>query len=256
MRQWIRERWDYFLVGAIAVVAIAALVLAIIGLGQAGEIGRLRAELDQLKEEKTQLETDLSGNISQLRTENDRRWEEHLRLPNLTIERGVRIPLTEEWVQELEAKTGQKLEFSVTISSDAVAHNVWVKAELPQLLFYRDNLKVDGVAFFGDVTDGINIGTVTPCEDRVVIFEAITATASLFPVGTTILTVPIEVWADCVQLDSGEITIVVERKAPAPSGGGGTRRPPSEPCPPGGPSDGPGPGDGRDGPNPGDGRGG
>lgn len=241
VREWIRERWDYFLVALIAAIAIAALVFGImVKLGHADEITELRAELDLVKEQKVRLETYLSGNISQLRAEQDLRWEAFLRPPELNVERGVKIPGSDEWTQELTAKTGQRLELMVKISSTGVAHNVWVKAELPQLLYYRDTLKVDGVAFFGSVTDGINIGTVTSCTERVVTFEVQTATATQFKVGTTTLVVPIKVWADCVVLDSGDITIIVERAPPAPSGGGRSRPRPPDTCP-GGPGDDPPP---------------
>ena len=172
--------------------------------------------------------------IALSRAEENRLWEEITRTPKLTVQRKIRFP-SGEWSDELEAKTGQSLEFSVTISADSDAHNVWVRSDLPQLLFYRGNLKVDGVSFYGDITEGVNIGTVTSCETRIVTFDVATATASMFPVGKTSLTAAIDVWADCAVLDSGEITIVVERKAPAPSGGGSTSRPRYDNNKPGGP---------------------
>lgn len=218
MRNWIRRRWKYLLVGVIAAIAIAALLLGVVGMRQADEkFARLQGENSQLWEENAQLQIE----VAQLQTENARLWEEITRLPELSVDRGVKFLGAEEWTNHLGADTGQRLEFLVRISSNSTAHNVWVKAELPELLFYKNNLEVDGVAFFGDVTEGVNIGTVTSCASGNVTFEARLATASKFPVGETILVIPIKVWADCVELDSGEITIVVERSAPAPSGGGG-----------------------------------
>lgn len=225
LKGWIGKWWKHILAGALAIV----IILGITGMMISREVERAESRCQERYEE-------LEGRLDRDREEDSRRWEEnsrrleeYLRLPELTVERGVRVPLTEEWTDRLEAKTGRQLEFLITINSTAVAHNVWVQAELPSLLFYKDNLRVDGVAFFGDVTEGVNIGTVTPCKARVVTFEVQVATASLFPVGKNILIVPIEVWADCVEAEIGEIYIVVERKAPA-SSGGGSSKPPKDGC--------------------------
>ena len=219
---------------AIAVaVSIAALILVIVSIQEVKqsqeESARLYAQFQEETTRREERDVQLSGELEELRAGLSR-------LPELTIERGVRVTGL-DWTDRLEAKTGQSLEFMVKISSNGTAHNVWVQAELLGLLIYKGGLKVDGVDFFGDITKGINIGTVTDCQPRIVTWQAQVATASMFPVGTNTLVVPISIWADCLEADLGEVTIVVERKAPASSGGSSTSRPRYDNNKPGGPKD-------------------
>ncbi|MSU60716.1 MAG: hypothetical protein EXS52_02245 [Candidatus Staskawiczbacteria bacterium] len=64
-------------------------------------------------------------------------------------------------------------------------NNVIVKEVYPANISNYGNLTLDGVAIGGDITQGINIGTVFPGQTKTITYQARVAQAQNFSFGTT-----------------------------------------------------------------------
>ncbi len=94
------------------------------------------------------------------------------------------------WSSSVTASPGDILQFNVALtnSSNQSVNNVTVRDILPANLIYRNNLTVDGVVTAGDITQGVNIGSVLGGQTRNVDYQVQVAPAQNFPFGTTTLT--------------------------------------------------------------------
>ena len=63
-----------------------------------------------------------------------------------------------------------------------------VKDGLPWQLTYQNNLKINGVSSAGDILTGLNLGTISPGQSKVITFEAQVASEDKFIYGITTLT--------------------------------------------------------------------
>jgi len=93
--------------------------------------------------------------------------------------------------QTINANPGDNLEFYIAVSpngSDTV-ENVVVSDILPGRITYGGNVRVDGNPMVGvqNIASGINIGSLTPGQTKVIIFEGQVSSAENFGFGMTTL---------------------------------------------------------------------
>ncbi len=99
------------------------------------------------------------------------------------------------WTKSVSANPSDIVQFQVTIQSvvNQTVNNVMVHETFPPNLYYYNNLTVDGASVGGDITAGINIGSVTPGQTRIITYQAQVGPTQNFPYGSTILADPVNV---------------------------------------------------------------
>ena len=106
---------------------------------------------------------------------------------------------------------------SITITlqntSNQAINNVTLTDSLPSTIFYNDNITVDSVATSGNITQGLNIGTLNANQTKTVIYQIQAASAQSFSFGTTTLTLPTTVTASNASTQSPSVTVFVTRSA-------------------------------------------
>ncbi len=81
--------------------------------------------------------------------------------------------------------------YMITIQSNGnqEVNNVYIRDILPSNLIYKNNQIVSGANnYSGDITSGINFGTITPYQTITITYQAQVAGAANFAYGTTTLT--------------------------------------------------------------------
>jgi hypothetical protein len=93
------------------------------------------------------------------------------------------------WQTSVTAKPLDVLTFAITLQPNGQdVHNVIVHDTLPANLIYKGDLAVNtNLNYGGDITSGVNIGTVYANQAVVVSYQAQVAGAGNFPFGTTTL---------------------------------------------------------------------
>lgn len=92
------------------------------------------------------------------------------------------------WVSQITAVPGNILSFAITLQPGASdVHNVHIKDTLSANLIYKGNLMLNIQSYPGDITQGINIGTVYANQPVVVSYQAQVAPSSNFAYGVTAL---------------------------------------------------------------------
>ncbi len=78
-----------------------------------------------------------------------------------------------EWKTSLASKTGEELSFLfVVVNSGAeIAEDVFVKAEIPSGIDYKNELKIDGDSISGDIRKGIEIDSIEPDVVKTITFK-------------------------------------------------------------------------------------
>ena len=94
------------------------------------------------------------------------------------------------WQNSVLASPNNILSFAVTLqASNQNVNNVIVRDILPANLIYKGNLTVNtSTSYSGDITSGINIGTISAGQIVVVAYQAQVANSTNFAYGTTTLT--------------------------------------------------------------------
>lgn len=108
---------------------------------------------------------------------------------NLTVSKTV-INLTSgnlNWQTSIVAKPADVLNFAITLQANGQdIHNVMIRDFLPSDLIYSGNLTVSsGSTYSGDITSGINVGTVYAGQPVVISYRAQLASAANFAYGIT-----------------------------------------------------------------------
>ena len=82
------------------------------------------------------------------------------------------------------------MEFNILITSTGSTgvQSVIVKDSLPLHITYQNNLKIDGISSAGDILTGLNLGTISPGQSKVITFEAQVSSEDQFIYGITTLT--------------------------------------------------------------------
>ena len=110
----------------------------------------------------------------------------------------------------------EKVEFNILITSTGSTgvQSVILKDSLPWQLTYQNNLKINGVSSAGDILTGLNLGTISPGQSKVITFEAQVASEDKFIYGTTTLTnAALAYNANTAKTDTAQV--VVTRKGVA-----------------------------------------
>lgn len=91
------------------------------------------------------------------------------------------------WYSTISASPSDKIAFRIKVTStgDDTAEDVIIKDTLPEKFAWQGNLKVDGKDFDGDISDGIEIGNLSPGRSKTITFEALIASKEEFVYGTT-----------------------------------------------------------------------
>lgn len=93
------------------------------------------------------------------------------------------------WSTSVPATPADIVQYYVTVqtSNNSIANNIIVKDVLPANLYFYNNVMVDGVANSGNITTGINIGSLSYGQTRTITYQAQVASAGNFGFGTTTL---------------------------------------------------------------------
>jgi len=93
------------------------------------------------------------------------------------------------WLTTATAKSNDILVFAITLQPGSQnINNVFVRANLPAGLIYNGNLMVNAQSRSGDITSGLNIGTIYINQPVVVSYQAKVSPYYAFPYGLTTLT--------------------------------------------------------------------
>ena len=121
------------------------------------------------------------------------------------------------WQALINAKPSDVLSFAVTLqANNQNVHNVMVRDILPANLIYRGNLAVNtNINYGGDITSGINVGTIYAGQPVVVSYQAQVASADRFSYGTTTLTSSATVTSSGSNIQTGSATVIVNKSSVA-----------------------------------------
>lgn len=92
------------------------------------------------------------------------------------------------WFDQVNAKPGDTVSFSIQVMNTNAAFTlpgVTVKDVLPGSIAFKGNLKVDNIAYYGNIISGLNIGDLSPNQSRVITFDALVGPSSSFTFGET-----------------------------------------------------------------------
>lgn len=91
------------------------------------------------------------------------------------------------WYSTISASPSDEIAFRIKVTStgDDTAEDVIIKDTLPEKFAWQGNLKVDGKDFDGDISDGIEIGNLSPGRSKTITFETLIASKEEFVYGTT-----------------------------------------------------------------------
>jgi hypothetical protein len=77
------------------------------------------------------------------------------------------------WQSSINANASDILTFAIGLQPNGQdIHNVYIKDIIPDGLLYKGNLMVNAVNYTGDITSGINIGTVYASQPTVISYQA------------------------------------------------------------------------------------
>ena len=111
--------------------------------------------------------------------------------PNLTISKLTKNIANQHqyWHESITAKPGDKIAFYIKVkaNSNYTVTDVTVRDILPYNISYLGKLKIDGSYVSGDIVSGINIGSLSPYQSKIITFEARVADSEMFAFGQTTL---------------------------------------------------------------------
>ena len=120
------------------------------------------------------------------------------------------------WYSTVAANPSDMLMFMITLvaQGNQGVNNVFVRDILPYGLVYKNNLVVSGSnGYGGDVTSGINIGTISAGQTVTITYQAQVGPASNFIYGTSILTDNASVTSSGNNPNVSNATVSVNRTA-------------------------------------------
>ncbi len=143
--------------------------------------------------------------------------------PNLAITKTLRNVTRGETVfaRSTNADPTQEIEVSIRMDSNGTspAQNVAVTDFLDRMTYVAGSTRIDSATTTDGITaGGLNLGTIPNGQTRTVTFRATVRDASVFPVGTTVLTNTATATATNVALRQDTATVIVTIGAPPPPG--------------------------------------
>ncbi|MDO8530343.1 MAG: hypothetical protein Q7S10_02995 [bacterium] len=93
------------------------------------------------------------------------------------------------WASSVAASPSDVVQYNITIQNthNQAVNNVTIKDTLPYNLIYNNSLLIDGVANNGNVTSGINLGTIAAGQTKTVTYQVQVAGSQYFSLGTVAL---------------------------------------------------------------------
>jgi hypothetical protein len=93
------------------------------------------------------------------------------------------------WSNVVNASPSDVLQFMVTIQAagSGNVNDITVREAFPANLIYKNSLTIDNVADNRDIRSGINIGSLSPGQTKIIIYQAQIAPKENFTYGTTTL---------------------------------------------------------------------
>ena len=78
-----------------------------------------------------------------------------------------------KWVKTIEISPEEKIDFMALIKNNGsrAIDNINVKAEMPEEIDYKGELAVSGVYSRENIKDGLNLGSLAPAEEKIIIFS-------------------------------------------------------------------------------------
>jgi uncharacterized repeat protein (TIGR01451 family) len=105
---------------------------------------------------------------------------------NLAVSKTVRnLSDNTNFIESVLADPGEVIEFGLAISNlgSSRLDNLMVKDTLPTNLTYYGGLKIDGAAIPGDILAGLNLGSLNPGQNKIIVFQARVKPAEDFAFG-------------------------------------------------------------------------
>ncbi|MDD5145870.1 MAG: PKD domain-containing protein [Candidatus Pacebacteria bacterium] len=124
------------------------------------------------------------------------------------------------YLDSVSAGPNDVVSFSIQITAgNSYLQNIIVKDTLPDKIKFRGNLKIDGATLAGDITQGINIGSISAGQTRTITFDADVLGANQFAFGNTELINTVLVYNTIASvLDTAKITVAKAAVAGAATG--------------------------------------
>ena len=90
------------------------------------------------------------------------------------------------WLRTVSADPRELVSFQVQVRAEGSAtNNLTFKYVLPEKIIYRNNLKIDNVSYSGDIASGINLGSLSAGQTKIITFDGEVGEASQFVYGQT-----------------------------------------------------------------------
>ncbi len=142
--------------------------------------------------------------------------------PGLSINKLVRnITDGTGWQESVSADPNDQLSFSLQVTSNGTtdATNTQIQDILPSQIIYQGNVKIDGYYNGGNITSGINIGTLVVGQSKTITFDVQVTSASNFSgYGSISLTNTARVWADGISyIQDTAVINVYQNYIPVPT---------------------------------------
>ena len=111
------------------------------------------------------------------------------------------------------ATPGDVLQIQITLQNTGTQpiNNIMVKDVLPVNIHYYDNLTIDGVANSGNITSGVNLGSLGVGQTKIITYQVQVAPGQNFPYGSTTLSNYITITSDAGQIATSSISIYVTK---------------------------------------------
>ena len=93
---------------------------------------------------------------------------------NLTVTKEVRNLSSgnTNWYNYISAVSGDTIQFKITVYAPTTQQNVTVRDIFPAGIIYNNNLTLDGAMNSGNIATGINIGTMSSGQTRIITYQA------------------------------------------------------------------------------------
>ena len=124
------------------------------------------------------------------------------------------------WKETVDANPTEVLSFLVRITAgESAVYDLTVKDALPDNINFKGNLKIDGSSLNGDIGSGVDIGDLSPYDEKEISFDVMLASADQFTYGTTYLTNTVLVYNDDFSVsDPAKIKVSKQAVAGAATG--------------------------------------
>ncbi len=117
------------------------------------------------------------------------------------------------WGATATASPSDILEIQITLQNTGsqIINNIIVKDTLPANMYYYNNLTIDGVANSGNIISGLNIGSITVGQTKIITYQLQIAPSQNFPLGSSNLSNSITISGNNGAYSTSLISVFVTR---------------------------------------------